>query len=279
MAKTVLVTGATGQLGSAVAKACETAGLTVRKGVRKPVDPHSVMFDFNDPSGFDEALRGVDAAFVISPPGDTEVVHKLQPLFEAAKALGSIHILFNSAFGMENAPDSALGKVEHALVESGLPYTILRPNFFMDNFTGSSFGESIRKQHAIFIGAGEGKTSFVATEDVAAVTVKAIEEGLTGRAINLTGPEALSYGEIAKLVGEAAGFEVQFHDLTPEQMEQAFFGMGAPSSTVGYMMWLFGLVRAGQLAGVSNDIEDLLGRKPISFREYAQKNVERFKEA
>jgi uncharacterized protein YbjT (DUF2867 family) len=245
--------------------------------MRRPDGVESVKVDYADPSGFDEALRGVEAAFLISPPGDAEAVHTLRPFLEAAKALGPIHIVFNSAFGMENAPDSALGKVERALVETGLPFTILRPNFFMDNFVGPTFGDSIRRHRALFLAAGEGKTSFVSTEDIADVAVKSIAEELVGKSFSLTGPEALSYPEIAQQVSEVAGFEVQFHDLTTEQMEQALFGMGAPASSIGYMMWLFGLVREGKLAGVAQDIEQVLGRKPIAFREFAKKHAENWK--
>ncbi len=106
----------------------------------------------------------------MAPPLEANAPALLGPVVTAAKLAGVRHIVLISAFGVNHNEQAPMRIVEHLVIDSGLPYTILRPNFFMENFSAGFLASSIRKQHAIYLAAGDGKTSFISVEDIAAVS-------------------------------------------------------------------------------------------------------------
>ena len=277
MKDVLLVTGATGNLGSEVVKALLAEGYAVKAGTRsvEAIEPaehlEAVKLDYADVGTFDSALVGVKGVFLVAPPMDPEAPSKLIPFVVKAKEIGIKHIVFISALGVDHHEQAPLRVIEHALIDSGLAYTILRPNFFMDNFSMGFIAPMI-KQGGIFLAADDGKTSFISTKDIAAVAVKSFADELYGKEFNLTGPEALDHTEVAKIIGNKIGKEVTYHALAEEAMLQGARDQGMPEGAVQYMAVLYAVVRAGYMAVVTDDVEKITGRKPEDFEEFVNNN-------
>ena len=197
----VLVTGATGTLGKAVVEAVRNAGYSVLQGVRDTakVNPpaEAVRLDYADQGTIAPALDGVSAVVLMAPPLDGRAPELLKPVLAAAKSANVKQIVFISAFGVNHNEQAPLRVVEHMVIESGVPYIILRPNFFMENFSEGPQASGIKSENAIYLAAGDGKTSFISVKDIAAVVALALKDSLTGAEIDLTGPEALDHIQVS----------------------------------------------------------------------------------
>jgi uncharacterized protein YbjT (DUF2867 family) len=271
----VLVAGASGVLGRAIVSALSAAGVAVRQGVRNPEKDtsgtESVRLDYTDPATFASAMNGARGLVLMAPPLDGEAPAKLAPVVAEAKNSGIPHIVFISAFGVNHNEQAPLRVVEHMVIDSGVAYTILRPNFFMENFSEGSLVGSINGQNGIFVAAGDGKTSFISVHEIAACVVAAFETPLENREFDLTGPEALDHTEVAKIIAEVSGRPVVYHSLTEEQMTTGARAAGLPEAMVGYLAVLYGVVRAGYAAGITSDVETTTGKKPVTFKVFAER--------
>lgn len=275
--KTILVTGASGSLGRAAVAALTARGFNVRAASRHPQpssDPavQAVHFDYTDPSTQKPALEGADGVLLIAPPLDVESPAKLNPVIDRARALGVVHIVLNSALGADADENAPLRRIERHLMESGASFTILRPNFFMENFTTGFLAPMVQKGE-IYLAAGDGKTSFISTRDIAAVAVEAFVGAHHGCAYNLTGPEALDHGEVARLISQASGRTISYHAIPEEDMILGAIQSGLPESSARFMALLYSIVRKGWAAGVTDDVQQVTGRAPLSFEEFARLNA------
>jgi len=277
----ILITGASGVLGRALISAFAEAGLAVRQAVRDPGKAksgvQSVRLDYTEPATFGRALAGAGGLLLMAPLLDPNAPAELGPVVAAAKAASVRHIVFISAFGVNYNEQAPLRVVEHIVMDCGIPYTILRPNFFMENFSEGFLAGGIKGQNGIFLAAGDGRTSFISVRDIAAAALVAFEKPLTGQELDLTGPEALDHADAAKIIGEVSGRAIGYVALTEEQMVAGARGLGMPEPEIGYLTVLYGVVRAGYAAGVTPDFEKVTGRKPTTFREFAQANAARWK--
>jgi len=279
MLQPILITGASGVLGRALVSTFTQAGASVRQAVRtrekaRP-DVDFVRLDYTDPATIDPAIAGVQGLVLMAPPLDPDAPAKLGPAITRAKEAGVRHIVFVSALGVNHNEQAPLRVVEHLVMDSGISYTILRPNFFMENFSEGFVAASIKAQNAIFLAAGEGKTSFISVRDIAAAALAAVQKELTGE-FDLTGSEALDHAEAARAIGEASGRPVTYHALTEEQMVAGARQAGMPEPNIGYLAVLYSAVRAGYMAAITPDVQRLTGRKPTSFSEFAATNASRW---
>jgi len=188
----------------------------------------------------------------------------------AAQSAAIGQIVFMSAFGVDQNEQAPLRVVEHLVMGSGVPYTTLRPNFFMENFSVGLLAGGIRNQNAIYLTAGDGKTSFISVRDIAAVVLAAFQQRLLGQEFSLTGPAALHHAEVARIISEASGRPVVYHSLSEEQMIAGAREGGMPEPAIIYLKALYEVVGAGFAAVVTGDVEKIIGRKPISFEEFAR---------
>ncbi|MGC4048414.1 MAG: NmrA family NAD(P)-binding protein [Paludibaculum sp.] len=278
MSKSILITGASGVLGRTVVKVFAAAGVNVRQGVRKLQSATSglpaVRWDYAEPATIGPVLEEVDALFLMAPPLDPDAPGKLAPVIAAAKGSGLSHIILLSAFGANYSEQAPLRIIEHMVMDSGIPYTILRPNFFMENFSEGFLAASIKNQHGIFLAAGDAKTSFISAEDIAAVGLTAFQKQLAGAEYDLTGPEALDHTDAARMISEAAGHTVTYHALTEQQMADGARAAGMPDGNIAYLVMLYGVVRAGYSSGITPVVEEVTGRPAVRFAEFAKANAE-----
>ena len=274
MQNRVLITGATGVLGKAIITATVNAKLPVRQAVRNLAKAHpdleAVHLDYADPSTITPALAEVSAIVLMAPPLDPHAPAELGPVIAEAKAAHLQQIVLISAFGVNHNEQAPLRVVEHLVIDSGVPFTILRPNFFMENFSQGAVGGTIKTQNGIFVAAGEGKTSFISVRDIAAAVVAALRTPLLGREFDLTGPEALNHAEVAKAIADVSGRLVTYHALTEEQMTAGLRANGMPDSAIACLAMLYSVVRAGYAAGITSDVETITGRKPLDFKTFAK---------
>jgi uncharacterized protein YbjT (DUF2867 family) len=252
------------------------AGGTHPETMQMPQGIEVRKIDYVQPETVAAALREVDGLFLVAPPLDPEAPAKLNPVIDRARAAGVRHIVLNSALGVDQNDAAPLRVIEKHLMASGLEYTILRPNFFMENFS-SGFLAPMIAQGGIFLAAGEAGTSFISVEDIAAVAAAAFEKELFGAEFNLTGPAALDHAQVTNIISEVCGRKIQYHALSEEAMLQGARDQGMPEGAVQYMGVLYGAVRSGWLAAVTDDVEKVTGRPPMSFGDFAQKHAAHWK--
>lgn len=277
----ILVTAATGALGKAIVNAGVKAGLSLRQAVRTVgkanPDVDSVRLDYADAATIGPALAGAAALVLMAPPLDPNAPQLLGPVIQAAKTAKVAHIVLISAFGVNHNEQAPLRVVEHLVIDSGIPFTILRPNFFMENFSEGFLAAGIRDQGAIYLAAGDGKTSFISVSDIADAVVEVLQRRLTGKELDLTGSESLDHAKAAQVISDVTGRSVTYHALSEDQMLEGARSHGMPEPLVGYMGMLYAVVRGGFAAGTSNDFEALVGRAPTTFRAFARAAVASWK--
>lgn len=279
MTKSILVTGASGQLGRATTHALAARSFRVKAAARHPEnlnlppDVEPVLFDYDAPATFPAALAGAQGIFLVAPPMDAQAPTRLAPFIQAATDAGIAHIVLVSALGVNLNEQSPLRVLEHLVMDSGIPWTILRPNFFMENFSTGFIAPMIWNGNGIFLAADAAQTSFISTRDIADVAATAFAQGLVGKEYNLTGPEALDHTEVARLIGEATGRVVTYHALAEEAMLQGARDNGMPEGAVQYLAVLYSVVRAGYMVATTPDVETVTGRKPTPFSEFVKDSV------
>lgn len=281
----ILVTGATGTVGSEVVKQLLEAGQKVRVLVRDPAKAAKfggkvevVQGDLDKPETLGPAFAGVDKAFVLAMGLD---LPKLEGnAFDAAKKAGVKHIVKLSALGASIEPGIEISRWHHACEEklkaTGIAWTMLRPGNFASN--ALSWAGSIKGQSSVFQPSGEGKTAPIDPRDLAAVAVKVLTtEGHEGKGYELTGPEALSAAEQVEKIGAAIGKPLRFVDVPEAAAREGMLKSGMPEAIVGPLLELMALIRAGYGATLTPTVEELLGRKPRTFDEWARDHAGAFR--
>lgn len=275
-AKTVWVEGATGKAGKRVTEALAAAGFGVRAAARHPGEPAGnvtpTLFDWYDTSTWDASLADADALFVKgldADPGAAKLVDRL-----IAAAPRAERVVLMTAFGVDKGPaDGDRAQVERVVRESGRDWTILRPNWLIQNFDEDDavYARAIREDDELYAGSGDHRVGFVDTRDVAeaAVTVVATKDH-HGRAYNLTGPGLLTFAEVADTLAKASGRPIRHVDADLERHRAHFARSGRPDAWVDHMMHLFVLIRADVFAGLTDDVERLTGHAPRSLDDYAR---------
>ncbi len=288
MTTTILVTGATGNIGSKVLKAlAEAKDVQVRAGVRagdkssafRAANITPVAFDFDKPDTVAVALRGVERAFLLQPqaPNQVEIMSRF---VDVAKRAGVRHIVKVSSWNCDQEPGIAfwrdLRAVEKHIEASGVAWTFLRPNNFMENFINFYVPDG---QGNIYLPWGQGACSFIATEDIAAVAARALTQtGHAGKAYTLTGPEALTIGQAAQILSEVTGRAIKYVDVPEAAARQAMLDYKMPAAFVDGLMELHAIDKAGSAAIVTPTVRDLLGRSPKTFKEFAREHAAKWKQ-
>jgi len=279
---TVLVTGATGTVGSRVVDRLTGRDVTVRAATRDPADEQfqgdvePVAFDFEKPETWGTAFEGVDAMFLVRPPAISRVGDSMLPAIDAAARVGVERAVLLSVLGAEKNPLLPHRKIEKHLQDSAVTWTFLRASFFMENLLEVHRREII-EQGEIVVPAGDGETSFVAARDVAAVATAALtKSGHEYRTYDVTGPEALTYHEISHTLSDTLGRSVTYEDPSLVRFARHSRQLGRDWPFLLVMAALYITARLGLAGRVSDDLQQVLDRPPISFREWAQGNADAF---
>lgn len=279
---TILVTGATGKLGRRLIPLLTRRGITVRAANRSPVAARAgiepVRFDWNDESTYEIARKGVDAMYlVVGSIVLPKHADNIAALLNGVKEAGVKRVVLQSSFGVGQAPpENPLRRIELAVESSGVPYTILRPVAFMQNFSEGlrwreSFAEGIRERDEIVGPGGAGTVSYVSTEDIAAVAAIALtQDGHEGKSYTPAGPEALTMAQVAEHISWVTGREIRYVETDRTPIRDALLAAGAPPETAENNSQAYTRAFSSSMFGVlNNDILDVTGRPPVSFAEFA----------
>jgi uncharacterized protein YbjT (DUF2867 family) len=276
----ICVIGAGGTVGSELTKQLESENARFRAAFfskakadasrARGMDALSV--DYSLPETLRAAFQGCDKLFLLGPNAPNQTQLELNAV-EAAKVAGVRHIVKLSVLGAEEE-GFALARVhravERGIVASGIAWTFLRPNSFMQNVV-TYMGHTIRTEAAFYSASGEGKISHVDVRDIAAVAVKALTgSGHEGKVYTLTGPEALNYDELATELSKVLGRRISHISLPPADLRSGMLAEGMPDEIVDRMLDLERYFREGQASRITNDIKQVTGRDPGRFAAYAR---------
>ncbi|MFF9364999.1 NmrA family NAD(P)-binding protein [Streptomyces griseoluteus] len=277
-AGTTLVIGATGTTGSRTAAQLTAAGHRVKAASRRaaPVaGTEPVPFDWHDPDTHMAALEGVDRVYLIPPLGGSDPAAIMLPFLRQARLVG-VHraVLLSSSAIPAGGP--AVGTVHQALPDLFGQWAVLRPSWFMQNFTGThAHARSILEEGIIWTATGSGRTGFVDAEDIAAVAVRALtDEQAPNTDLVLTGPEALSHDDIAAIITEVTGRAVVHRPLSYEQMRDRL----TTQVPVEFAAMLAGMDRAiagGAEDRITDTVQCLTGRPPRTFQALLETEMRR----
>ena len=273
--QSVLVLGGTGTVGSSLVADLAGKGVDVAAATRDPskfrklAGVRAVRFDYTDASTFPSALEGVEKVFVMLPSGQTAADRLLGPFLDAALARVR-RVVTMTAAGVEMDEGIPLRKVERIVERSGVAWTHIRPSWFMQNFHTFWMG-SIRAAGSIALPAADARTAFIDARDIASCAAAALAgEGHAGKAYTLTGQEALTYGEAAAILTRETGRRIVYQPVDDETFRAALLAAGLPADYAGFLVGLFGTVRAGFAARVTPDVQQILGRPGRTLTEYAR---------
>ena len=269
----ILVTGASGTVGSEVVKALGGRSVGVRAGYRTrpqnvPAGVESVKLDYERPDTIRPALQGVDTLFLLSNTVDPE-----RKVVDEAKRAGVKRIVKLSVIGAAEEGFTFARwhrAVEKHIEASGLGWTFLRPNGFMQNVV-TYMGETIRSQSAIYSPAGNAAASHIDARDVGAVGARVLtDKGHEGKAYELTGPAALTYGQIAEILSRVLGRTIGYVPISPEQYRQAAVAAGTPEGYADALVDLNRYYLEGKASVVTPSVRQLTGRDAIPFEQFAR---------
>ena len=263
MKRMTLVVGGTGKTGRRVAERLTAGGVPVRIGSRSAEPP----FDWEDQSTWAPALRDVESAYVtyypdLAVPGAADTVRAFA---ELAVKSGVGRLVLLSGRG---EPGALLG--EQAVRESGAEWTILRSTWFSQNFSEGFFLDQVLSGE-VALPAGGVKEPFVDADDIAEIAVKALtENGHVGQVYELTGPRLLTFAEAVEEIGQAAGREIRYAQISMEQYKSVLAEHQVPADFVWLIDYLFTEVLDGRNARLTDGVQRALGRPPRDFADYAR---------
>jgi uncharacterized protein YbjT (DUF2867 family) len=279
-----LVIGATGNIGSRVTQRLiargERPSVFVRSAKKATVlfgdevDIH--VGDLEMPrSSLAAALAGIEGVFLVSDGPD--LATRDRTVAFAAKSAEVRHVVKLSTLdvhsGVGTGPWHARG--EAAVRESGVAFTFIQAAGFMSNVLGWS--DSIRKGGVLRSSTGKGKIAFIHPDDIADVATAALTTRThDGQSLVITGPEALSYGEMAATIGGAIGKRVRFEELSDEQAHADVVGWAGKGPYADALVDIWRAIREGRLATVSDGVKQVIEREPIPFNRWAEENADAF---
>jgi NAD(P)H dehydrogenase (quinone) len=278
----ILVTGATGNIGSRLVENLKEKNLEVIAGVsslskggrfmKQAID--TTIINFTRPETLETALEGVERLFLLLPLAEPMATWGRQ-VIAAARQAGVQFILRSSGLGADPDTGYELGKI-HGLIdqdlrESGIPFAIIRPNSFMQNYV-NFFGAMIRDRQALYLAQGQGRISLIDVRDIAAAAAAILADPGSHRqqAYDLTGPEALTNEEIAGIISRVLGKTVTYQDIDAESYRQGLLSLGVPEWNIRVLESLNRRIKLGLTAEVNSQVRMLTGKTAIPFSRFAE---------
>lgn len=282
----ILVTGATGNVGREVVRALVARGVPVRAFVRDPERAHGLLGpsvelavgDFSDSASLRRAMRGVGAVFLTSADGPDKVRHECA-VVDAASAAWVERIVKLSSPHVEVGSDLAFwdwhARIEQHLRGSGVPSVVLRASYLMSNLLASA--ESVAATGELVAPAGDARIAIVDPADVGAVAAAVLTgAGEDGAVYRVTGPEPVTFDDVAAALTQATRRAVVFVDVSDNAARAGMLASGMPEWLAENLVTLFGKLQAGACTGVSAAVRDLTGREPRQLADWARDNATAF---
>jgi uncharacterized protein YbjT (DUF2867 family) len=279
-----LITGATGDVGSKVVERLIENGDRPRVFVRDTDKARSrygdrvevFAGDLADGASLRTALEGVDAFFLVNSGPQIHVRDEVAAT--VAKDAGVKHLVKLSSMDVQQG--LAIGAWhelgEGAIRRSGVPFTFIQPTGFMSNLL--AWRTSIKAEGTVRSSTGEGRRAFIHSDDIAAVVTKTLtEQDFVGQSVPITGPEALSFSDVTARIGAALGKPLKFMAISDEEARQRYSAVSGSVEETEAHVALWRAIREQRLAGVNDNVEQIVGRKAIALDQWITENIEAFR--
>jgi uncharacterized protein YbjT (DUF2867 family) len=279
-----LITGATGDVGSRVVEYLLKRDLRPRILVRNEAKARSsfgervdiFVGDLAEPASLRHALKGAGTLYLVNV--GPEIPRRDEAAAVLAKEEGVKRIVKLSSLDVELG--LAIGawheKGEAAIRAAGIPFTFIRPTGFMSNLL--AWAHSIKTEKIVRSSTADGRRPFIHSDDIAAVSVEAlVNQNYAGQSIPITGPQSLTFEEATATIAHAIGEALAFQAISDDEARQRYSRIsGSPEETEAHVT-LWRAIREGRLAGVTHEVERILGRTPITLRQWASENANAFR--
>jgi uncharacterized protein YbjT (DUF2867 family) len=270
-APTALILGGTGRTGSLLTGALARRGITPRTAARRGAD---VRFDWDDPATHPDALDGVDRLYLVTPVMRVRYADQVADFLDLAETAGVRHVTFLSTYNAHQAPrENDIAAVEADLASrNSMTHSVLRPAWVMQNFADDHLPVI---DGVITAPSGGGREAFVDAEDIAEAAAETLLEPEThaGATYSLTGPQALTFREVADTIASVSGRPVFYNDIDQEAWINGALAAGVPADYAVMLRWLTGAIVTGNGSTPTGDIEKVTGRPATTFREFAERNA------
>ncbi len=281
----ILVTGATGTVGSEAVRLLSARRQPTRPLVRDPSrvahrgdladEIEIVTGDFDRPDTLDAALRGVDTVILVSPAVPAQEI----AVIDSAVRQGVTHIVKITSKASADSPvDRRRGqaRIEAHLATTGLAYTLLRSNAYLQNLL--ALAPMVKQTRGFLMSAGEGQVGMIDARDVAAAAcvIATAPTAHAGHTYCLTGPDLITYTDIAKELSAALGQEIEYRQIRPDEHRAAMVRAGVPETVATSNAQAFGLIAEGDAAWLTDDVATLTGAAPRSLHAFITEHVAAF---
>jgi len=285
----ILVTGATGTNGRLVVQELLRRGAPVRAMVQNPAKASDlqhagaqlVLGDFDQPATLRRALGGVERCLLLSAV-DEHLVERETRFVDAAMTAGVRHLVKFSAIGAHPAASFRFGRqhgqAEQLILNSGIGFTFVQPNFFMQNLLWSA--ETIKSRGELYSTLGAARASHVDARDIAGVIVAILTEPMdrqAGRIHLVTGPAALTFPEVAETLAGVLGRAVHYVDLTDDQLKAGLTANGQSTWQATALVELNTYARQGHASVVTDTVERITGSPPRTLEQWARDHAATFR--
>lgn len=265
-----------GKVGSETVRLLRQKGLPVRVLVRDPKKAmllesrgaEIVVGDLGSLPSIDKAMKGIKTVVLVSPGVPTQELNVVQ----SAKSAGIEHIMKVTSNASADSPIARRRwqtEIEAGLIASGLDYTLVRANAYMQNVL--ALAPAIKKTGGFGLSAGKGRVGMIDARDVAAVAAEIIASSAphVGKTYKLTGPQLLTYSDVAAILSKVLGRAVTYHELSFEEDKDVMMLAGLPKELAEMNAQAFSMIADGDAGWLSEDVPSLLGRPARSFEEFA----------
>jgi len=273
-----LVLGASGILGKKIVDALaeEIEVIAGYRDLSKAIEKSNVSniyFDYTNEESTSLAIENIDRVVIIAPSLDFNSYEKISPFIEKLKIKQIKKVVLVSALGMNLNDEAPLRKAELDLIKYDFDYTILRPNFFMENYSEGGFS-SFKATGELALCTGNGKTSFISAIDIAKVVTKVIlNEKYNKKEFNITGNKAISIEESINIINKKLNTNYTYTNIEAYTLEKNLLSVGMPKSNVEFLIMLLNFIKYGYMATITNDVKEILGEEPMSFEEFTSKYI------
>lgn len=281
MSDKILVVGATSKVGTELVEILAKEGAEVVAATRHPDEydaahgEEATNFDYAVHGWMKPALQDVDRVFMLSPWTDLHPEMTVNRFIEHAIVEDVRHVTYLSMLGVDKKPQLGPTMVEKHIQKSGIDYTILRPNWFMQNFSRGFFRRPISDISKIVAPAGQARVSFVDTRDIAAVAAASLTDSAphAGKTYSLTGGQALSYDQVAGVFEDVTGRRIAYQDASDEDFTEILSHYWEPEQSE-YLLGVLAQMRAGEAATIDPTLESVLGRQPTTFEQFVRDHAD-----
>ncbi|WP_437674507.1 ergot alkaloid biosynthesis protein [Sorangium sp. So ce131] len=270
---TILVTGGTGKTGRRIVQRLAQLGHPVRLASRSGQAAQgagAARFDWNDAATHGPALAGVGRVYLVAPVGAPDPYPVMAEFIDRALKSGVRRFVLLSASSLpEGGP--AMGAVHHLLRQVAPEWAVLRPTWFMQNFSEQQHRATIRDEGRIYSATGRGRVPFVDADDIAEVGVRALaDERAHDTDHVITGPEVLSYGQVADVIAEVLGRPVRHVDLSEDALAERYAGLGMEPAYARLLASMDTAIAGGSEDRTTDTVARVTGRPPRSFKEFVR---------